>query len=353
MKKFFGVIGNPPYQEQAPGESTSDKPIYHKFMDASYAVGEKVELVTPARFLFNAGGTPKNWNKKMLESEHMKVLFYAQRAQDVFPTTTFTGGIAVTLYDEVAEFEPIGRFTPYEELNSIRRKIVSRNDFESLSSIISKRNEYLFTEAMHADHPDAVERLSAGHPNDLASDIFDSLPDIFVEEEPDDIDNYLRVLGRFNNKRTYRWVPRNYIKERVPKNIGKWKVFLPKANGASGTLGDTPARIISKPLIGEPFDVAAETFVSVGAFDTKTEAESLMKYFDGRLSRALLGILKVTQDNTSEKWAYVPLQDFTSYSDVDWTMSPFDIDRQLYEKYGLSQTEIDFIESHIAPLREA
>lgn len=61
----------------------------------------------------------------------------------------------------------------------------------------------------------------------------------------------------------------------------------------------------------------------------------------------MLGVLKITQDNPPEKWKYVPLQDFTSASDIDWTQSVADIDRQLYAKYGLDDEEIQFIESHV------
>ena len=61
----------------------------------------------------------------------------------------------------------------------------------------------------------------------------------------------------------------------------------------------------------------------------------------------MLGILKITQDNTKPVWRLVPLQDFTSKSDIDWSQSVADIDKQLYAKYGLDESEIDFIESHV------
>lgn len=61
----------------------------------------------------------------------------------------------------------------------------------------------------------------------------------------------------------------------------------------------------------------------------------------------MLGILKITQHNPPEKWRYVPLQDFTSSSDIDWSKSIAEIDRQLYAKYGLSDDEINFIETHV------
>ena len=90
-----------------------------------------------------------------------------------------------------------------------------------------------------------------------------------------------------------------------------------------------------------------QTFLSMGAFDSKNEADALMKYVKSKFARALLGVLKVTQDNKKPVWKYVPLQDFTSSSDIDWSQSVAEIDRQLYRKYGLSEDEIQFIETHV------
>ena len=112
-------------------------------------------------------------------------------------------------------------------------------------------------------------------------------------------------------------------------------------------LGEEAARLISKPAIGEPNDVATDTFLCVGAFNSKSEAEALLKYINGKFSRVLLGILKVSQDNSPDKWKYVPLQDFTAHSDIDWSKSVAEIDRQLYRKYDLTADEIEFIETHV------
>lgn len=92
MRKFFAVIGNPPYQEEGNGNKTFAPPVYHKFMDASFEVAEKVELITPARFLFNAGSTPKPWNGKMLNDEHFQVMRYEADASKIFPDTDIKGG---------------------------------------------------------------------------------------------------------------------------------------------------------------------------------------------------------------------------------------------------------------------
>ena len=130
-------------------------------------------------------------------------------------------------------------------------------------------------------------------------------------------------------------------------NLEKYKVMVPKANG-SGALGEvlsTP--LIGKPLIGKPLIGFTETFISIGEVNTSSEAEAILKYVKSKFARTMLGILKITQDNTRPVWRLVPLQDFTSTSDIDWSKSIPEIDQQLYAKYGLSQEEIDFIESHV------
>ena len=92
-------------------------------MDSAYAIAEKVELITPARFLFNAGSTPKSWNQKMLNDEHLKVESYEPDASKVFPDTDIKGGVAITYRDDTKNFGAIGIFTAYEKLNSLLRKI--------------------------------------------------------------------------------------------------------------------------------------------------------------------------------------------------------------------------------------
>ena len=105
--------------------------------------------------------------------------------------------------------------------------------------------------------------------------------------------------------------------------------------------------MLSTPLIGEPLVGATETFLSIGCFETREEAKACLKYVKSKFARVMLGILKTTMDNPREKWIYVPLQDFSSHSDIDWTKSVHEIDLQLYQKYGLSAEELSFIETHV------
>ena len=125
----------------------------------------------------------------------------------------------------------------------------------------------------------------------------------------------------------------------------KYKVVIPKSNG-SGAIGE----VLSTPILGEPILGYTQSFIGIGAFEKEAEADAALKYVKTKFMRTMLGILKVTQDNNTDVWKFVPLQDFTSNSDIDWSQNIPDIDRQLYSKYNLSDDEIDFIEKMIKPM---
>lgn len=334
--KFDVVIGNPPYQEELQG--TSDKPIYNYFIDGAMEIADKVTLITPARFLFNAGKTPKKWNEKMLNDEHFKVMFYKQDSSKIFPGTDIKGGVAITYHDVEKDFGAIETFTSFEELNSIYKKVYHRSDFETLSDFVFAPESYKLTDKLHSDYPEAESRLSKGHKFDVTTNIFEKLPEVFTDEKVSE--SSLQMIGRLNNERVYKYVSSQYIK--APDNLNKYKIILPKSNG-SGAIGE----VLSTPLVGTPLVGHTQTFISIGSLDTQSEADALLKYVKTKFARTLLGVLKITQDNKKSTWKYVPLQDFTVNSDIDWSQSVADIDRQLYQKYGLSPEEIAFIESKV------
>lgn len=339
--KFDVVIGNPPYQEESIGDNkTFAPPVYHKFLDQSYKVGNIVEMIHPGRFLFNAGSTPKAWNKKMLSDRHLKVLYYEQNSAKVFANTDIKGGVAVTYRNIKDDNIAIGVFTPYDELNKVKNRVITRKDFFPFSEIVSSRGPYRFTEKLHEDHPDARSRLSKGHDYDVSSNVFTRLSNIFYDEKPNNNKEYIKILGRENAKRVFKYIEKDYIKDYV--SLNSYKVIIPQANG-SGAIGE----VLSTPLIGEPLIGHTETFLSIGNYKDKKTAENLMKYIKTKFARALLGIKKITQSNVANKWDMVPLQDFTSNSDIDWTKSIHEIDEQLYRKYNLSKDEIEFIETKV------
>lgn len=338
--KFDFIIGNPPYQEEQEGDNkTYAPPIYNLFLENSYMVADRVEMIHPARFLFNAGTTPKAWNKKMLNDTHLKVLYYEQDSSKVFSNTEIKGGIVITYHDVNNKYDAIGIFTAYQELNSIIHKVKNKSS-ESMERIVISRTAYRLTDKMHEEHPEAITQLTDGHPYDMSTNVFDKLPQVFYNERPNDGYEYVTIIGRTNNKRIYKFIRKDYVNS--IESFSKYKLLLPSANG-NGRLGET----LTPPIIEPPFVGATETFISVGGFNTNEEAISAVKYIKTKFARVLLGVLKVTQHLTPQKWKYVPLQDFTSNSDIDWSKSVAEIDRQLYAKYGLDETEIGFIESHV------
>jgi len=341
--KFDFVIGNPPYNEDfnnSGDNANFAKPVYNLFIDEARKVSDKVTLIHPARFLFNAGSTPKDWNKKMLRDEHFKVLFYEANSAKVFPNTDIKGGVAITYYDAGKTFGPIGTFTAFEELNSILKKVEPRIE-QPLGTIISGRGVYRLSAKALDEHPEIEDIQSKGHKFDVGTGAFQKLERIvFFKEKPLDNHEYVKFLGLVKGKRVWYWARKDF--QDLPDSFYAFKVFIPKANG-SGALGE----VLSTPLIGAPLIGATETFLSIGAFATEREAANCLKYVKSKFARAMLGVLKVTQDLSADKWKCVPLQDFSSSSDIDWSQSIAEIDRQLYAKYGLSAEEIAFIESHV------
>ena len=342
--KFDYIIGNPPYQDETLGDNaTYAPPIYHLFLDEAYKIADHVELIHPARFLFDAGSTPKEWNRKMLSDEHLRVLFYNAISKEIFPGKDIKGGIAITYHDNTSNFGAIEHFIVFDELRSISEK-VNHRPYESLSTIIYAAESYRFTDKLHEDHPNIEALLSKGHKYDLKTSVLENLDNIvFFQDKPLD-GVYVQILGLVKANRTLKWIKGEYI--RAPKNFEKWKVFVPGANG-SGALGE----VLSTPLIGQPLIGHTQTFISIGCFEEKEEAENLLKYVKTKFCRVMLGILKITQHNPAPKWKYVPLQDFTVNSDIDWSQSVAGIDRQLYAKYGLDEREIEFIETHVKEMK--
>lgn len=332
--KFDVVIGNPPYQESGVAR---DEPIYHLFMSEAYKVADKVSLVTPARFLFNAGQTPKLWNEQMLNDDHLRVEYFTQKSAEVFPNTDIKGGIAITYRDKNKNFGAIEVFTHFEELNSLVRKVTAK-DFLPFSDLVYSQGIYRFSDKFFSDFPEADEMQGKGTKNKIVSKSFSNMDFAFFDEKQNGQD--IKLLGLFGGKRKFRWISKQYLS--TPDNFEKYKVFVPEANG-SGAIGE----VLSTPLIGEPLIGHTDTFLSIGSFETEFEAKALLNYVKTKFARVMLGVLKITQHNSRGTWKKVPLQDFTPNSEIDWTKSIPEIDQQLYAKYGLDEHEIAFIEEKV------
>lgn len=358
--KFDAIVGNPPYQDSTSVNNRSGA-IYQHFYDAASDLSDRYSLITPARFLFNTGLTSKEWNKKMLSDPHIKVIRYEADSTNVFPNTDIKGGVAIILRDTNAYFGAIEEFIPDEQLSKIAKHF-KNNAEENLSSMVySGRSDLKFTSEFINDYPESIEdrleviqrthtnvkKLSPNEEFELKSSTFEVLPYIFVNEEPLNTDEYYKLLGLTFLKRCYRWIPKKYMTPRYAdnNNIYNFKILLPESNGA-GKFGEQ----LSTPIVVGPNTSSTPTFISIGKFSSENEADNALKYIKTKVVRALLGILKKTQHNPSSVWSYIPIQDFTYDSDIDWNKSIAEIDKQLYAKYGLADEEIAFIEEKIKPM---
>lgn len=191
--KFDYIVGNPPYQDETLGDNKGfAPPVYNKFLDASYEIADKVEMIHPARFLFNAGSTPKAWNEKMLSDPHFKVLHYESDASVMFTNTEIKGGVVISYRDKNKSYGAIRVFTPYEELNSIMKKAAPTNEAESLMENIYIQNKFDL-EKLYKDHPEYRAVIgSEGKDKRFRNNIFEKVS-VFTEERQNKGD--IRVLG--------------------------------------------------------------------------------------------------------------------------------------------------------------
>ena len=335
---FDIAVGNPPYQEE--GFNNGRKlPIYDSFMDISYAISQQVVLITPARFLFEAGQTAKDWNRKMLNDEHFRVMMYEPDASTIFSNAEIKGGVAISMRNSKKKCGKIGVFTAYMELNSILKKASTAEEGKAkLDSIISSQGIYRFSNKMFGEHPEIKTLSGNGTGAKIISKIVDLLPTVFMDE-PEAGTECVKFLAKTKAGRQFKYIRREYLQDNP--YLDTFNVMIPESNG-SGAF-----ETLVSPLIAAPGEGSADTFISIGMFATEAEAECLRKYIKTKFARALLGVKKVTQHNPKATWEYVPMQDFTAASDIDWSKTICEIDTQLYAKYTLTEDEITFIETKV------
>lgn len=339
-KKFDVVIGNPPYQDDLIGDNqTKAPPIYHEFMDASFEISERTVLITPARFLSNAGQTPKSWNKKVLADEHLTVAIFEPSSATLFPGTDIDGGIVVTYRDATQAIGPIGNLAYMPEVESIISKVRAQGE-ASVSTIITE-HPCKWSPLVFAEHPNLRDRIPVSSGTRLKTNTFARMAEVCLESAPAEGEDYVQILGLAGRKREFRWVRRDYLT--TPPVVDKHKVIVSSADGAAVKSG----RVVGAPSLAAPGVGFTQTFMAIGQFDTEDEAEACARYVRTKFARAMLGVLKTTQHNSAIKWNYVPLQDFTEDSEIDWAKSTDEIDEQLYGKYGLDAEEVAFIQARV------
>ena len=347
--RFDVVLGNPPYQKNDGGvrddgsANASATAIYPNYVESAEKTSEIQSLIIPARWLSGAGKGLSAFSKHMVQSKNFQIFEYYLDSKDVFPNNDIKGGVCyfvknhnhngeakVIIHEKGRSVDSlrfldengIGVFIPYAELSKILLKVqavVGDIPSKSIQTIVSPRNPY-----------------------GLATDFFKNpskydLPDIMPNREKA---NDIEIFGLLNGMRTSRFVSDDYPITKGLDLVNKYKVFLSYAYG-TGSLGEPTA----KPVVGIPHTICTETFLNIGVFNAEIEAVNLVRYIKTKFFRVMVGILKTTQHATTT-FKYVPLQDFTENSDIDWSKSIPEIDIQLYMKYGLNEEEIEFIETH-------
>lgn len=338
------VVGNPPYQKQI--ENTSDEQIYNRFMDLSYELSDDAVLITPAKFLYNAGKTPKKWNQKMLSDPHLRIARYEAISANIFPGTNINGGLVITQHNSNYVYGSIGFFRVDEKIDSIVNKVVSHPSFTSINSMFYLQNKFNLSE-LSKDFPGILSKIgSNGREKRILSSAFEKLPELFSDKAQK---GYCKILGNDSGgNRTYKYISKKYLDDYG--NLNKYKIIMSATDGASGIIGSKPARIVGKQCKSDPNEGYTQTFISIGNFDNVEERDNLSKYLLSRFARFMIGTLKATNGLKYDVWQNLPMQDFTNNSDIDWSLTIDEIDEKLFDKYNLSPDEREFIKQKIKPM---
>jgi len=333
--KFNAVVGNPPYQVTADGGNRSI-PIYNRFVDISKRLDSNfVSLIMPSRWMSGGLGL-SDFRQTMLEDKRIISLVDYPDSNQVFPGVEVKGGICYFLW---------------------------KNDYKGKCNVTTIRGENIYGPVQRQlDKYDVLVRDS------LSVKILDHI----LNRDEDSITSMLSVdkefgwTSNFNNfslvekasyiplhyiektKRKIGWIKREEINKSI-NLINTYKVLIPKAGSDGGK--KIPDIVLGRPLVAENPSVCTQSYLFFYT-STKIEAINLEKYLKSKFFRFLVSLRKITQDATRSTYTWVPLQNFTSNSAIDWSKSIQDIDMQLFNKYKLSEEEIAFIESMIKPMVE-
>jgi len=330
--QFDVIIGNPPYQLEDAGYGKSAAPIYHLFVEQAKKLTPRLmSFVIPARW-FAGGKGLDEFRKAMLADDRVRSIDDYLSASEVFPGVDFKGGVCyflwnrdhpgpcrVTTYFKDWPTSSVSRplledgadvFIRFNEGLTILKKVVAveRGDIEALLLPEGKR----FDELVSSSKPFGLRTFFTGRTARSEGDL----------------------LVYQNGGTGY--IARTSIRMGAPL-VDRWKIYVGGAGPGTETY---PHRILSRPFLGEPGTICSETYLCIGPFDTKGEAESVLSYLSCRLTRLLILLHKPSQHTTRKVYTFVPAQDFSR----PWT------DEALYAKYGLTEDEISFIEKVVRPM---
>jgi len=331
---FDKIISNPPYQQSDGVHGASAKTIYQHFIRKAKELNPKqMVFLIPSRWMA-AGKGLDDFRKEMLNDKHIRVLHDYPLSRPFFPGTDIKGGVCCFLWDR--DSEGLCNITTSRFGVDVKSKRYLKNRFHP--SFIRHPEQLSVLEKL-GKYESFASIVSARKPYGLCTDFFKDpakygLPPI--SKTP--IDNGFRIYGlEPMQKRTVRYIPFDYPIPRGYNAIGKWKIFVPQAAGCAA-IGEKPTQtVLGEPILGYPFDICTETYVSIGSFNTKDEALNCLSYIKTKFFRFLVGILKITQQSTRVVYSLVPMQDFSK----GWT------DNELYNKYKISRNERKFIDETV------
>ena len=339
--KFDVIISNPPYQDVGGSGGTNDAPIYQEFcMIASRIKSNYVSLVIPSRW-FTAGreNLLGNFRFKMLKSGNISKLIAYNNSRDLFPNVEIKGGICYFLED--LAYSGNCDYTLING-NSIQNDSISLDSFDvlirepKLAKIVAKVSSKLIQGV------DTI--ISSDTPFGVPTKPTNNAKEKFSVSETSSSSHSTVLYVIENLKRRTLFIDKSAIKKNT-QDIDKHKVFVPEVGGSGN---DT--KILGTPEYAAPNSVCSQSYL-YAPFNSEIEAKNFIKYLRSKFLRVLVSAIKITQHATSRVYRYVPMQDFTGNSDIDWSKPINEIDAQLYAKYDLSADEIAFIESTIKPMK--
>lgn len=333
--QFDVIIGNPPYQLNDGGYGTSAAPIYQKFVEQAKALEPRfLSMIIPARW-FAGGKGLDEFRESMLTDNRLRSIDDFLSASDVFPGVGLKGGVCYFLWDRdnpgscrvATHFKdwPISTasrplleegadvFIRFNEGLSILKKVMAADSGKAASLSLPENKR--FDQLVSSRKPFGLETTFKGKVAKGAGD----------------------VLVYQNGGTGY--IAKNAVSTST-ELIDKWKIYIGRAAPGTGNKDTYPHKIISTPFVGEPGSISSETYLCIGPFDSKSEAESALSYLSCRLTRLLILLHKPSQDTTRKVYTFVPSQEWTRR----WT------DEDLYAKYDISASEIAFIEKVVRPM---
>lgn len=324
--QFDVIIGNPPYQMTGGAGGSSDSSIYQLFVEQAVNLEPRyVCMVIPSRWMAGGRGLDK-FRSQMLNSGHLRNLTDFQDSGEAFPGVQIKGGICYFLWDSQHK----DTCTVTLVVGGIENRQEDRNLGEFDVFIRDERALGILRKVLAKQEPSVVDLVSGDTPFGLATNFRDWSEKAGNGKIP------LYLIKR--TKRTVGYIQRELIQKNADM-IDLWKVLVPEAYGAGETF---PHQILGKEIVVSPPSVCTQSYLAVSPFQSEQAAQSFASYYRTRLFRFLVSLRKITQHALRSTYSWVPQQTW----DRDWT------DGILYEKYGITEDEIAFIESMIRPMGE-